>query len=142
LLQDKTPIAVNVHVGEYLPWWRPGTDCRTCYSAKSNQGWGVVFDIRSGTKNPRICRSALRPSNAQVSWQHTFLEHDREADAVYFVHSFMAVPGNSAHRIADCLYGGHKIAATIGRDQIAGCQFHPEKNGEVGLKILHMHVLQ
>ena len=45
LLKEKTPIAVNVHVGEYLPWWRPGTDYRTCYSAKRNEGGGVVFDI-------------------------------------------------------------------------------------------------
>ena len=45
LLKEKTPITVNVHVGEYLPWWRPGTDYRTCYSAKRNEGGGVVFDI-------------------------------------------------------------------------------------------------
>ena len=29
-----------------------------------------------------------------------------------------------------------KIAAVIGRNQVMGCQFHPEKSGEVGLKIL------
>ena len=56
--------------------------------------------------------------------------------AAYFSHSFMAVPADSAHRIADCSYGGHKVAVTIGRYQITGCQFHPEKSGEVGLKVL------
>ena len=54
----------------------------------------------------------------------------------------MAVTANTDHRIADCLYGGHKIAAMIGRDQIAGCQFHPEKSGAVGLKILRRFLLQ
>jgi glutamine amidotransferase len=87
-------------------------------------------------KIPHIGWSALQPSNATVVWHHTLLEDNRQGDAAYFVHSFMAVPTNSAHRIADCLYGGHKIAATIGRDHITGCQFHPEKSGEVGLKIL------
>lgn len=45
LLQGKNVSAVNVQVGEYLPWWRPGTDYRTCYSAKRSEGGGVVFDI-------------------------------------------------------------------------------------------------
>jgi CMP-N,N'-diacetyllegionaminic acid synthase len=45
LLQGKKVSAVNVQVGEYLPWWRPGTDYRACYSAKRSEGGGVVFDI-------------------------------------------------------------------------------------------------
>ena len=43
---------------------------------------------------------------------------------------------NSAHRIADRFYGGHRVSAVIGRNQITGCQFHFEKSGEAGLKIL------
>jgi glutamine amidotransferase len=93
-------------------------------------------------KIPHIGWSALHPSNVTVGWQHTLLEDNRSGEAAYFVHSFMAVPTNSSHRIADCLYGGHKIAATIGLDQITGCQFHPEKSGEVGLKILRRFILQ
>jgi glutamine amidotransferase len=87
-------------------------------------------------KIPHIGWNALQPSNAAAAWQHTLLEDNRLGDAAYFVHSFMAVPTITSHRIADCLYGGHRIAATIGRDQITGCQFHPEKSGDVGLKIL------
>ena len=87
-------------------------------------------------KIPHIGWSALRPSNAESGWQHTLLQDNSPGEAAYFVHSFMAVPTDPAHRRADCLYGGHKIAATIGRDQITGCQFHPEKSGAVGLKIL------
>jgi glutamine amidotransferase len=93
-------------------------------------------------KIPHIGWSALEPSNAAVGWQETLMQESRPGDATYFVHSFMAVPSDPAHRIADCLYGGHKIAATIGRDQITGCQFHPEKSGEVGLKILRRFILQ
>lgn len=93
-------------------------------------------------KIPHIGWSALQPSNVAVGWQHTLLEDNRPGEAAYFVHSFMAVPTNSTHRIADCMYGSHKIAATIGRDNITGCQFHPEKSGEVGLKILRRFILQ
>jgi glutamine amidotransferase len=87
-------------------------------------------------KIPHIGWSGIQPSNVLVGWQKTLLQDNRPGDAAYFVHSFMAVPNDPSHRIADCLYGGHKIAATIVRDQITGCQFHPEKSGEVGLKIL------
>jgi len=93
-------------------------------------------------KIPHIGWSALQPSNAALGWRNTLLEDNRTGEAVYFVHSFMAVTAITDHRIADCLYGGHKIAAMIGRDQITGCQFHPEKSGAVGLKILRRFLLQ
>ena len=96
----------------------------------------------STQKIPHIGWSALQPSNEVVGWQHSLLQNNRSRDAAYFVHSFMAVPTDPAHRIADCLYGGHKIAATIGRERITGCQFHPEKSGEVGLKVLRRFISQ
>ena len=54
---------------------------------------------------------------------------------VYFVHSYMAyVP--SQELIAYCEYGGEKITAIVAKENVMGCQFHPEKSGEVGKKIL------
>jgi len=87
-------------------------------------------------KIPHIGWSALQPSAASGGWRGTLLQDTHPGDAAYFVHSFMAVPTDPAHRIADCVYGGHLIPAVIGRDRITGCQFHPEKSGEVGLRIL------
>ena len=86
-------------------------------------------------KIPHIGWNALQPSHKEV-WQHSLMKNNQPGEAAYFVHSFMAVPSDPTNRIADCIYGGHKIAAMIGRDQITGCQFHPEKSGEVGLEIL------
>lgn len=93
-------------------------------------------------KIPHIGWSALQLSNALTDWQDTLLQENRPGDSAYFVHSFMAVPTDPVHRIANCAYGGHLIPAAIGRDQITGCQFHPEKSGEVGLKILRRFILQ
>lgn len=87
-------------------------------------------------KVPHIGWSGLHVADSRSNWQRALLNDISPGDAAYFVHSFMAVPTNSNHRIADCFYGGHRIPAVIGRDQITGCQFHPEKSGEVGLKIL------
>jgi glutamine amidotransferase len=104
----------------------------------------VPAEMLSGEmrKIPHIGWSALKISGEPSGWEGTLLQDNRPGDAAYFVHSFMAVPANPAHRIADCVYGGHLVPATIGRDQITGCQFHPEKSGEVGLRILRRFILQ
>jgi imidazole glycerol-phosphate synthase subunit HisH len=64
------------------------------------------------------------------------LRHVRPSEAVYFVHSFAARPSDPRHCIAACVYGGHAIPAVIARENVVGCQFHPEKSGEVGLNVL------
>lgn len=91
-------------------------------------------------KIPYIGWNALQPSVLATDWSETLLADNKPGDAAYFVHSFMAVPTAAEHRIAECLSGGHRIAAAIGRGQITGCQFHPEKSGEVGLKILRRFI--
>lgn len=92
-------------------------------------------------KIPYIGWNALQPSASSTDWSETVLQNTKPGEAAYFVHSFMAVPTKPAHRIAECVCGGHKVAAVIGRDQIMGCQFHPEKSGEVGLEILRRFIL-
>jgi len=87
-------------------------------------------------KIPHIGWNAMQPSTELRGWNGTVMQDIRQGEAAYFVHSFMAVPSIRAHRIADCVYGGQLIPAAIGRDMITGCQFHPEKSGEVGLKVL------
>lgn len=87
-------------------------------------------------KIPHIGWNALNLPQGREDWAGTLLQEVKPGQAVYFVHSFMASPNVPAHRIADCLYGGMPVSATIGQDNVFGCQFHPEKSGEVGLKIL------
>lgn len=70
-------------------------------------------------------------------WQGTLLEpFIGSHPAVYFVHSFAAEPEFSSDRLADCIYGGHRICAAVQRDNLMATQFHPERSGEVGLAIL------
>jgi len=66
---------------------------------------------------------------------HLLLKNIKEKDYVYFVHSFMAY-GVDEELVAYCEYGGEKITALAAKDNVMGCQFHPEKSGEVGKKIL------
>lgn len=52
---------------------------------------------------------------------------------VYFTHSFRAPVAETT--VACCEYGG-QFSAAVERDHLFGVQFHPEKSGEIGLKIL------
>lgn len=55
---------------------------------------------------------------------------------MYFVHSYMAVETDEEEIIAFAEYGNIEIPALVCRDNIIGAQFHPEKSGDEGLKIL------
>ena len=87
-------------------------------------------------KIPHIGWNALALAEGRTKWEGTFLQEVSPGEAVYFIHSFMASPADPHDRVADCLYGGMRITAAIARENISGCQFHPEKSGEVGLKVL------
>ncbi|VVM73086.1 Imidazole glycerol phosphate synthase subunit HisH [Pseudomonas fluorescens] len=88
-------------------------------------------------KIPHIGWSNLVCAAGRASWNETLLDSiEPHISAVYFVHSYMAVPENGAHRVADCVYGDTAVAAVIGRDNVWGAQFHPEKSGKVGLSML------
>lgn len=87
-------------------------------------------------KIPHIGWSSLEPSTPNLSWRQTLLSDNNYGDSAYFLHSFAAYPINEHNRVADVDFGGHRISAVIAKDKITGCQFHPEKSGEVGLKIL------
>lgn len=87
-------------------------------------------------KIPHIGWNALVLPEGRDGWENSLLRDVKVGEAVYFVHSFMASPRNPSHRVADCLYGGVAVSAAIARNNVVGCQFHPEKSGEVGLKVL------
>jgi glutamine amidotransferase len=69
---------------------------------------------------------------------HALLQGIPTGDAglhAYFVHSFQFVPTDRAHVIAQTQYGG-PVVAMVGRDNIAGTQFHPEKSQKLGLALI------
>jgi len=92
-------------------------------------------------KIPHIGWSPIFPAES-VSWQGTPLANVAPGASVYLVHSFHVVPQHDANRLAICRYGGHEITAAIRSGRITGCQFHPEKSGEVGLAVLRTFLAQ
>ena len=57
-----------------------------------------------------------------------------KGDCVYFVHSYYAVDCDDS--VAATVEYGKELTASVAKGNVMGCQFHPEKSGEVGLNIL------
>ena len=80
-------------------------------------------------KIPHIGWNALRYRGENP----LFREVD-EGSCVYFVHSFYVEAENPG--VTAYAEYGEKVAAAVRRENVLGCQFHPEKSGGVGLRIL------
>jgi len=85
---------------------------------------------------PHIGWSGLQLAQSRVSWEGTPLSGLARGEPVYFVHSFAPVPTHEKHRLADTSYHGVRICAAVSRDNLYGCQFHPERSAMAGLGIL------
>ena len=57
-------------------------------------------------------------------------------DWLYFVHSFSAVPKHSSDLAASTQFGDFELTAMVWRGNIGACQFHPEKSGKTGERML------
>jgi glutamine amidotransferase len=74
--------------------------------------------------------------NGLVDWSDTILSQVNQGESVYFVHSYAAHPADFRTRLADTWYNGQRIAAAVRKGNVYGCQFHPEKSADVGLRII------
>ena len=86
--------------------------------------------LPAGLKIPHIGWNALRFTGKASP----LFRHIKEGDCVYFVHSYHAA-GCADSVIATAEYGA-ELTAAVQRENVFGCQFHPEKSGRVGLDIL------
>jgi glutamine amidotransferase len=70
-----------------------------------------------------------------IAMPHPVLDGIGSGDHAYFVHSFHLIPEDPAHRLATADHGG-PVTAMIGRDNLVGTQFHPEKSQATGLRLI------
>ena len=78
-----------------------------------------------GVKVPQIGWNSVAPSHEPRTTNHDFY---------YFVHSYYAEKTADTALVAE--YAGVEFSATVRRGRLWACQFHPEKSGRVGLKLL------
>ncbi len=93
-------------------------------------------------KIPNVGWCRLEPAAGGVPWAESLFAAVKPGDFAYFVHSYGAHPADARHRLADIALGDAAVSAAITVGPITGCQFHPEKSGEVGLAILRAFVAQ
>lgn len=91
---------------------------------------GHVGRIKTALKLPAIGWNSLEFKN-----DCPLLDGLAEGSYVYFVHSYCCNVAEQKHLAASVDYGG-EVAAMVWRDNVYGAQFHPEKSGETGLRIL------
>ena len=91
---------------------------------------GMDGTIPTGLAIPHIGWNALHFQNKDCP----LFRYIEENDCVYFVHSYHAV--DCADSLAATTEYGLELTAAVAKDNVFGCQFHPEKSGQVGLNIL------
>ena len=67
---------------------------------------------------------------------HPLLDGIADGTEFYFVHSYYPAPSNPNHRLGETEYAQIAFTAMIATDNLAATQFHPEKSGRVGLRLL------
>ncbi len=110
------------------------------YEYGEHQGLGLISgnvvpfkdNIPKELKIPHIGWNALKFKDSPI------FENLNQGDCVYFVHSFYATDCDESV-IATCEYG-KDVTAAVQKGNVFGCQFHPEKSGDVGLNILRSFV--
>lgn len=106
------------------------------FGAHAGLGW-FEGEVRLLEPNDPALRIPHMGWNS-LQLQHSgapFLGGISTGDYVYFVHSYAAMQCNPAEVLATVDYGGD-VVALIGRDNIVGTQFHPEKSQAVGLRMI------
>jgi glutamine amidotransferase len=91
---------------------------------------GKTVRLRGSVKVPHMGWNTLR-----IAKQSELFEDVSDESYVYFVHSLYPIPSSKRIVAAETEYGV-PFTSAVASANICGTQFHPEKSGEVGLKIL------
>lgn len=98
-------------------------------------GW-IAGDVMALEPNdPTLKIPHMGWNDLDVVNPHPVFDGVKNGEHAYFVHSFHYKPTNPAHVLAQVNYGG-PVTAAIGRDNMIGTQFHPEKSQALGLHII------
>lgn len=85
-------------------------------------------------KLPHISWNAIQTKN--IEWKNTILNGVEANSDMYFVHTFVAKPENENEILSKTDYFNVEFCSSLKKDNIYGCQFHPEKSATHGLSII------
>ena len=99
---------------------------------------GEVLSFSTGMKDKAGCALKIPHmgwNTIRVKGIHPVLAGVEDDDSFYFVHSYYPAPENADNCLAMTDYG-LSFASVIGRENVIATQFHPEKSGRSGLRLL------
>ena len=110
-------------------------DSGTEHGTHPGFGWipGEVGPIAPADTNLKIPHMGW--NELTVENEHPVLDGLDTGAHCYYVHSYQIYVSDPAHRLARTEYAG-SITAVVGRDNMVGTQFHPEKSQQVGLRLI------
>ena len=133
------PIRKKVNHGCPLIWsclvmqmlFDEGYECELRTGIGFIDGKIKLMNSKENLKIPHIGWNRL-----EFNRENKILNNINKESFVYYVHSFMATEMIDENLIAYSKYGDINIPGIVNKGNVYGMQFHPEKSGEVGLKIL------
>ncbi len=105
------------------------------YEVTEGFGWIPGEVVRIAPDDPSLKVPHMGWNDLVVDRPHPVLEGLATGTHAYFVHSYHFRVADPAHLLAHCDYGG-TITAIVGRDNMIGTQFHPEKSQAAGLRLI------
>jgi len=105
------------------------------HGACEGLGWiaGEVVPLEPADKRLKIPHMGW--NQLDIKTGHPFFAGVEQGAHAYFVHSYQFRAKDPAHVLASAEYGG-EVTAVIGRDNLLGTQFHPEKSQRTGLRLI------
>lgn len=90
-------------------------------------------------KVPHINWNGLYPNDGD-DFMNYLLTGIVPKEECYFIHSYEAKPKDTEDYVSYVMYGGRKVCAVASHGNVYGTQFHPEKSGKVGLRIIKNYI--
>ena len=96
---------------------------------------GVVDSLRPDLKDPAVKVPHMGWNSLRILRDDPLFRYFQDGEHVYYVHSFYA-KDCAASTLAVSDYGGASVTGAVRRGNVWGTQFHPEKSGDAGLRLL------
>ena len=97
----------------------------------------VPGEVKRFQPSDPLCKVPQIGWNAvSVQGSHPLFENIEDASEFYFVHSYYCAPSDPAHTLGKTEYADVTFAAAVGAGNLAATQFHPERSGRIGLRLL------
>lgn len=106
------------------------------YEGEEKEGLGLIKGEIRKMVDPNVKIPHIGWNNLEFNRQDSMIDGLKDNAFVYYVHSYRAENYNEEDLVGYSEYGYLKIPGLVRHKNVIGAQFHPEKSGEIGLKIL------